>query len=119
MARRPRICSPTAKSTSARAPPSLDRARAQRPGGPLAYVQNRLAGEVAVDKPLSDGADLVPAGLDRDLRLQPTVRDFGREEREADAGALDAHQLVEQRQAVKPRAAGTKKAAALDIGTAR
>ena len=60
------------------------------------HVQDRLAGKFAIDKSAGDCADLAPWGFDRDLRPQPFCGDQIGEQREADAGALDAHQFVEQ-----------------------
>src|SRR5580698_7284197 len=85
----------------------------------LIYMQNRLAGKISVDEPAGDPADLAPYGLDRDLRLETPGLDLGGEQGEADAAALDAHQLVEQSEAVKPRAAGGEEVTALDAGGAR
>jgi hypothetical protein len=59
-------------------------------------VQDRLAGELAIDKPAGDSADLAPWGFDRDLRLQLFGCDQIGEQREANSGPLDAHQFVEQ-----------------------
>src|SRR5437870_12623492 len=81
-------------------------------------VQYRLAGEVAVDQAVRDRADLAPRRLDRDLRPQFPGRDQLGQQRESDARALDAHQLVKQCEAVKPRAAGTEEFATLESGGA-
>ena len=54
-------------------------------------MQDRLAGELAVDKPMGDGGDLAPRGFDRDPRPQLTCYDQISEQREADAGPLDTH----------------------------
>src|SRR5437773_678254 len=77
-------------------------------------VQHRLAGEFAVDQAAGDCADLVPGCLDRDLRRYFPGRDQLREEAQPDAGALDAHQLVEEGEAVEPSAAGAEKLPAFD-----
>src|SRR5689334_7821196 len=66
------------------------------PRSTLGDVQDRLAGEFPIDEPAGDRADLAPWGFDRDLRPQLFCRDQIGEQREADAGALDTHQLVEQ-----------------------
>jgi hypothetical protein len=63
---------------------------------PSTDVQDRLAGELPIDKPAGDRADLAPWGLDRNLRSQLFCGDQIGEQREADAGTLDAHQFVEQ-----------------------
>src|SRR5437016_5058327 len=80
----------------------------RRRAGGLSDVQDRLAGEVAVDQAAGESADLVPFRLDRDLRLQLAGGDQFGEQRQADAAALDAHQLVEQGEAVKAGAAGAE-----------
>src|SRR6266516_3306646 len=77
-------------------------------------VQHRLAGELAVDQAAGDRADLAPLRLDRDLRPQFPGGDQLGQKAEADAGALDAHQLVEQGEPVKPRPAGAEQIAALE-----
>src|SRR5437762_11502671 len=77
-----------------------------------ADVQDGLAGEFAVDEAPGDRADLVPRRLDRDLRSQFLRLDQLGEEPQADAGALDAHQLVEQREAIKLHTAGAEEIAA-------
>jgi hypothetical protein len=53
-------------------------------------VQDRLAGEFAIDKPAGDRADVAPWGFDRDLQPQLFGCDQIGEQREADAGPLDA-----------------------------
>src|SRR5438045_3279778 len=79
-----------------------------------ANVKDGLAGEFAVDEAPADRADLVPGRLDGDLRSQFLRLDQLGEEPQADAGALDAHQLVEQREAIKLHTAGAEKVAALE-----
>ena len=77
-------------------------------------VQDRLAGELAIDKPAGDCADLAPWRLDRDLRPQLLCGDQIGEQSEADTGPLDAHQFVEQGKPVEPHPSGRKKITAFE-----
>jgi hypothetical protein len=52
-------------------------------------MQHSFACKVAIDEELRDRADLAPARLDRNLRLEPARG-------ETDAAALDAYRFVEQ-----------------------
>jgi hypothetical protein len=53
-------------------------------------------------------------GFDCDPRPQLFCYDYIGEQREADAGPLDAHQFVEQGKPVEPHPAGRKKIAAFE-----
>src|ERR1700682_3769871 len=77
-------------------------------------VQDSLAGELAIDKPPGDYGDIAPCGFDRDLRPQLLRCDQIGEQRETDAGPLDAHQFVEQGKPVEPHPAGRKEITALE-----
>src|SRR5215469_8523251 len=78
-------------------------------------VENRLTGELAIDEPASDRADLIPWLFDRDLRSQLFRGDEIGEQREADAGPLDAHQFVKQGEPIEPHTAGRKEVTALEM----
>jgi len=73
-------------------------------------VQHRFPGEAAVEEIARDGRDLLPRGLDRDLRLQLPFGDQPDQAREDDAGGVPTD-LVEKDQAVEARAAAEEEGA--------
>src|SRR3984893_682080 len=77
-------------------------------------VQNCLAGEVAIDQATGDGADLVPLCFDCNPGPHFPGPDQSRQQTQPNSRALDAHQLVEQCQAIESCSAGRKELPAFD-----
>jgi hypothetical protein len=83
-------------------------------------VQDRLAGEFAVEEVARDGADRRPGGLARDRRGQPPVGDQAGEQAEVRPGGTP-RDFLEDDQAVKGYAADREEPAQIerDLGSRR